>query len=569
MNFRIQTESFLKWSPALTLALFLGFMACGKNLDYEFDLIIANGRVVDGSGSLWFPADVAIRGDEIIQVGKVINQEKRARRIIDATGLTVTPGFVDIQSHSDFSLLVDGTAHSKVHQGITTEVLGEGSSAGPLQGKATLDLRGYKLEADWTTLGEYFDRLNAQGISVNVASYVGAGQVRRCVLGEVVRNPSSAEMEQIKRLVNEAMRDGALGLSSALSVFSDNYLTTSQMRELVEVVKAYGGIYSTQIRDDGQGIQKAFKESIRLVESLQLPTDIIQLKIADRLFWGQMKNVIDLIEKSRKENFVITANQLPYTAIQNDLRALLPPWVRQDGKERMLERLGNVQLRGQMQKELYEGVSGWFNYYLAIGNWEGIVVAGVNSDKNQVLVGRSVNRISIDSNKKPSDVVFDLLLEEGGVVPAIYNMMNEADVRYAMQVPWVSIGSNGTAVKINGILGRGRPHPSWYGTFPRVLGKYVREEQVLSLEEAVQKMTWMNAAKVGLKNRGLLQIGKKADITIFSAERVRDRATFENPHQYAEGIEYVIVNGVLVIDEERHLGTTPGKILFGPGKSVK
>jgi len=569
MNFQVQREPFLKWIAALTLALFLSFMACGKNLDYEFDLIIANGRVIDGSGSLWFPADVGIRGDEIIQVGKLINQEKRGRRIIDATGLTVTPGFIDIHSNSDFSLLIDGRAHSKLHQGITTEVLGEGLSAGPLQGKATLDLQAYKLEADWKTLGEYFDRLSTQGISVNVASYVGAGQVGRCVLGEVVRNPSSEEMKQIKQLVDEAMSDGALGLSSGPSGFSDNYLTTDQRRELVEVVKASGGVYAIQVLDDGDGIHKVFRKSIGGLESLQFPTDIIQLKIADRLLWSQMKNVIDLIEKSRKKNFFITGSQLPYTAIQNDLSALVPPWVRQDGLEKMLERLGSVELRGQMRKDLYEGVSGWFNYYLAIGNWKGIVVAGANADKNQVLVGKSVDSIAIDLNKKPSDVVFDLLLEEGGRVPAIYHVMNEADLRYVMQLPWVSIGSNGTAVQINGIWRGGRPHPSWYGTFPRVLGKYVREEEVLSVEEAVQKMTWMNAAKAGLKNRGLLKIGKKADITIFSAERVRDRATFENPDQYAEGIEYVIVNGVLVIEGECHLGTTPGQILFGPGKRVK
>jgi len=294
--------------------------------------------------------------------------------------------------------------------------------------------------------------------------------------------------------------------------------------------------------------------------------DIIHLKIADKRLWGRMPEVIKLIEEAQAKGLKVTANQYPYVAGQNDLDALIAPWAMEGGRERMLARLKDPSARARMEKDILNGVPGWFDHYLAMKGWVSCVVAAVKSEKNKVHEGKSLEQIAKALNKKPTDVVFDLLKDEGGSVPAVYFLMSEDDVRTALQTPWVSIGSDGTAVRPDGILGKGKPHPRWYGTFPRVLGKYVREEKVLALEEAVKKMTSLNAAKLGIEDRGLLKAGKKADITIFSAERVIYKATFENPHQYPEGIEYVIVNGTPVVEKGQHLGSKPGRILYGKGK---
>lgn len=556
-----------KSSRAVGLVWLVVFtLSCRRTPEPQFDLIIRNGNVVDGSGELWFPADVAVRGDTIIKVGRLEAKELSARRTIDASGLSVAPGFIDIHSHSDYTLLVDGTAQSKIRQGVTTEILGEAPSAGPLLGKAKRDLSQYGLQADWKTLGEYFSRLQKSGISTNVGSYVGATQIRSCVLGDESRAPTPEELEQMKQLAAQAMQDGALGLSSSLIVPPDTYLDTQQLIALASAVKPFGGIYSTHIRNEGQNILEAIREAITIGEQAQVPVDVIHLKIADKKFWGKMDDVCNLIAEAQAKGLHVTANQYPYIAGQNNLDALIPPWAMEGGTTQMMARLGDAAARSRMEKDILNGVPGWFDHYLAMKGWESAVVASVKLEKNKVWEGKSVDEIAKAQNKKPVDAVFDLLKEEGGSVPAVYFLMSEADVRTAMQVPWVSIGSDGTAVRPEGILGRGKPHPRWYGTFPRVLGKYVREEKVLALEEAVKKMTSLNAEKLGLQDRGLLKPGKKADITLFDAQRVIDKATFQNPHQYPEGIEYVIVNGTVVVEKGQHSGAKPGRVLFGKGK---
>jgi len=565
----IQVPAFSRAASRMLLfsLLWLDFFACGKKEPaYEFDLVIADGNVVDGSGELWFPADVAISKDKIVRIGRIEEKERRARRVINAKGLTVSPGFIDIHSHSDFSLLVDGTAQSKIRQGVTTEILGEANSAGPVQGKASKDTGEYNLQADWKTLGEYFQRLEKGGISVNIGSYVGATQVRSCVLGEESREPSPDELAQMKQLVAEAMRDGAFGLSSSLIVPPDTYLTTQQLIEMASAAKPYGGIYSTHVRGEGETVIEAIKEAITIGEKAQVPVDVIHLKIADKRLWGRMKEVCSLIEEARARGVRVTANQYPYIAGQNDLVALIPPWAMEGGRSKMLERLNDPALRTRMERDIYSGVKGWYDHYLSMQGWEGAVVASFKLEKNKIYEGKSVAEIARTLNKKPTETVFDFLKEEAGSVPTIYFVISEDDLRYAMQVPWVSIGSDGTAVRPDGILGAGKPHPRWYGTFPRVLGKYVREEKVISLEEAIKKMTSLNAEKLGITDRGLLKEGKKADVTIFNADKIIDKAVFGNPHQYPEGIEYVIVNGTLVIDKGQHLGVKPGRILYGKGK---
>ncbi len=545
---------------AVLVAALLGTVSCGRQ-GPVYDLVIVNGRVVDGSGSAAIDADVAVTGDTIARVGRLDPADRdRARKVIDAQGLTVTPGFIDIHTHSDYPLVADGTAQSAIRQGVTTDILGESDSAGPIQGKVRRSAP-YGIEVDWRTLGEYFRRLENQGVSVNVGSFVGATQVRRCVLGEESREPTPAEMAEMKRLVAEAMQDGALGLSCALLVPPNTYHTTPQLIELASAVKPFGGLFLIHIRTEGEGIDTAVREALEVGEKAQVPVEILHLKIADRRLWGKMKEVCDLIENARSRGIQASADQYPYIAGQNNLVALVPPWAMEGGRDRMLRRLKDPADRRRIEKDLYAGIPGWYNHYLAMSGWEGCLVASVKTAANKPYEGKSVAEIAKMSGKKPADAVFDLLFDEGGSVPAVYFLMSEEDVRYAMKVPWVSVGSDGSAVRPDGPLGSGKPHPRWYGTFPRVLGRYVREERVLTLEEAVRKMTSLNAEKLGIADRGLLRDGKKADIAVFDAARVIDRATFENPHQYPAGIEYVVVNGVPVLEKGEHLGVKPGKIL--------
>lgn len=537
------------------------FAGCSQSNSQPYDLVIHGGQIIDGSGEPAFSADIGIRADTIAFIGAISETElEQAGQSIDASDLIVSPGFIDIHSHSDYTLLVDGTARSKIHQGITTEILGESRSAAPIC-ERTDHGQPYGIDVDWNTFDEYFSRLEEAGISPNVGSYVGATQVRMCLLGSESREPTPEEMGQMKSLIREAMEDGALGLSSALLVPPNTYLTTEQLIEMASVVREYGGIYSTHIRSEGIGIESAIREAIEIGEQAGVPVDIIHLKIADRRLWGRMPEICEIIESARSRGLDVTANQYPYPAGQNNLVALIPPWAMEGGRDVMLERLKDPAQRARMTADILNGIDGWFNHYLAMEGWEGCRVASVNTEANKWSEGKSIAEISEATGKEPTDVVFDLLFEEGGSVPAVYFLMSEEDIRYAMKLPWVSFGSDGTAVRPDGVLGRGKPHPRWYGTFPRILGHYVRQEQVLPLEQAIHKMTYLNASRLGLEERGLLDVGKKADITIFDPDTVIDRATFEDPHQYAEGIRHVIVNGEPVLREGEHLETRPGKVL--------
>jgi N-acyl-D-aspartate/D-glutamate deacylase len=527
-----------------------------------YDLLIRHGQIVDGTGNPWYYGDLAVRDGRIVAVGRV--PAAPARRTIDAKGLVVAPGFIDMHSHSDWLLLEDGDAQSKVRQGVTTEVVGEGQSAGPYQGK----LRPHRAMVGgkpvrWARLGDYFDTLNRAGISVNVVSYVGLDNVWQSVMGISFARPTPQQMEQMKNLVDEALRDGAFGLSSMLAMPPGSLATTDDIVELAKVVHRHGGIYSSHIRNEGTGVFDAVKEAIAIGERAGVPVDIIHIKIADQKYWGRMNEVVRLIEDARKRGVNTQANIYPYTRGNNDLASIIPPWAHEGGTVRMLARLKDAKERARMKKDIQGGIPGWYDHYTAVGgDWARMLISG-----KCVYEGLTMDRVLAMRTRgkhpapDPLDELFDLLIEQGGSVPTVYAHHTEKDMTLALRRPWCSIGSDGSALAVSGPLRRGNPHPRNFGTFPRVLGVYVRRTGLLRLEDAVRKMTSLSAAKLGLQDRGLLRPGNWADVTLFDPERVIDRATYEEPFRYNEGIEYVIVNGKVVLDRGKHTGARPGRAL--------
>ncbi|HUG68601.1 MAG TPA: D-aminoacylase [Pirellulaceae bacterium] len=529
--------------------------------DDSYDLVLRNGRIVDGTGNPWFLGDVAIRGDRVVAVGRV--EPFRATREIDATGLVIAPGFIDMHSHSDFLLLEDGNASSKIHQGVTTEVLGEGSSAGPYEGKqsprqATV---GDKIE-QWSTLGEYLDLIDRSGVATNVASYVGLNNAWQSVMGDSFDRPNGEQVHAMRQLVDRAMRDGAYGLSSQVMMPPGSLATTDDIVEIAKAIVPYRGIYSTHIRNEGTGVFASVKEAIEIGERAGVAVDVIHLKIADQQFWGRMNEVVALIEDARARGVNVQANVYPYTRGNNNLVSIIPPWAHEGGRDALLKRLQDPQQRARLKRDIVEGVEGWYNHYTAVGgDWSRMLVSGNNRFEGLTMDRVMSLRTRDKSNPDLLDELFDFLLEEQGSVSTVYAHHTEEDMNLALAQSWCSIGSDGSAYAIEGPLRRGNPHPRNFGTFPRVLGVYARDRKLLSLEDAVRKMTSMNAAKIGLHQRGILAVGFLADVTVFDPRTVIDRATYTDPFQYNAGIKYVIVNGTIVLDDGVHTGAHPGRSL--------
>jgi N-acyl-D-aspartate/D-glutamate deacylase len=536
----------------------------------QYDLLIVHGHILDGSGSPWYEGSVAVKDGKIVEIGRLA--QSTARRVIDAQEMAVTPGFIDLHSHSDFTLLVDGKAESKIRQGVTTEILGESDSAGPVQGYAVLEfdraLERYGLTRDWTTLGQYFERVEHQGISVNIASYVGSGQVRAVVMGNVNRAPTETELDQMKNLVEQAMRDGAIGLSSGLIYTPNMFAKTEELTALAAVAARYGGIYTSHIRGEGSGEPKALREAIDVSEKAELPAHILHFKMDGKANWGHMSEQVRLIQAARDRGVDITANQYPYIAAMTGLEQCLPPKFLEGTSEEIVARLKDHKARAEIRQAIATGLPGWEDDEVkSVGGWHGVLVASLQKTENKKYEGKRMDEVAALMGKDPVDALCDLLISEGGSAEAIYFSMSEADVELAMKQPWVGIGSDGVAASPE-MTFLGKPHPRFYGTFPRVLGVYVREKKVLTLPDAVRKMTSLPAQITGLSDRGLLRPGMAADLTIFDPKTVSDRATFENPLQYAVGIPYVIVNGVVVIDNGEHSGAKPGRVLYGRGKNM-
>ncbi len=516
----------------------------------RFDILIRGGLVVDGTGRDGFAADIGVRRGVIARIGDL--SEADGSRVIDAAGLVVAPGFIDIHNHSDFTLLEEPRCESMIRQGVTTMVLGEGGSAGPVRPG----------QREWTTLGGYFDHVEARGVAANVCSYVGLTQVWRYVKGDALEPADPAQIEAMGDLVAEAMREGAMGLSNSLLMPPSSLVTTEQLVALAEIAGEHGGIYSTHIRDEGRGVFDAVAEAIRVGAEARIAVDIIHLKIADQALWGRMDEILAMIESARRRGLDIRANVYPYTAGQNDLRAIIPPWAHDGGNDAMLERLRSPAARERIRRDILDPNQDWYNHYLAVGgDWSRMILVQLRRPPNLPFVGRRMSEFVDARGGDPFDALFDLLVEEGGSVRTVYFHHQEDDMLLALRRPYVSVGSDGAAVSPDGPSGRTHPHPRWYGTFPRVLGRYVRGRSALTLPDAVRKMTSMNADKLGILDRGRIREGLVADIVAFDPDTVIDTATFASPHQYPSGISLVLVNGTEVLSGGSHTGRLPGRVI--------
>ncbi|HUJ20185.1 MAG TPA: D-aminoacylase [Bryobacteraceae bacterium] len=532
-----------------------------------YDVLIRNGRIIDGTGAPAYDADIAIQRDRIVAIGKLSGEA--AARTIDAAGLTVAPGFIDMLGQSETSLLIDSRSLSKLSQGITTEITGEGGSIAP-QNNRTLSpmkpfLDFYHLTVDWTTLDGYLRRLERQGSPINFGTYVGAAQVREAVLGDENRAPSEAELQQMKDLVDQAMRDGALGLSTALIYPPGHYAKTDELIELAKVASRYGGIYATHMRSEGRSEFPALDEAIRIGLEAHLPVEIFHLKVSGKSRWGSMRNVVSKIQAARDSGLDIAADLYPYVAGATALASSLPPWVADGGIEKLLARLRDPAMRARIRTEMAVEHADWENLYLDCGGAAGVMISSVLNPKLRECTGKTVAQVAALEKKDALEALFDFVLEDGGQTGALYFMASEQDNQLAWRQPWTSVGLDANEMSLDGPLYEPHCHPRTWGSMARVLGPFVREKHLTTLEEAVRKLTSLPAQRERLAGRGLLKPGFYADIAIFDAATVQDTATFSEPAQVSKGVEYVLVNGELAYEKGKLTGVKPGKVLRGTG----
>ena len=538
----------------VTLLFALPVWACGQPSAQPatYDVLIRGGRIVDGSGKPASAGDLAIRGDRIVALGEL--GAATAGRVIDASGLVVAPGFVDMHAHSDMTLLADGTAQSKVRQGVTVEVLGEGGSVGPRDGLT--DEAGEGPAPDWTTFTQYFDRTTQQGISMNVASYVAVDQVRRVVIGYDRRAAKPDELERMKQLVARSMEEGAVGLIGRFESGGPEH--PEEVIELAKAAAAHDGIYASHTGRQGSEQEKEYAFAIRVADEARLPVHIFHLKIIEESNWGTIEKYLTQVETARARGLDITANQYPYTAMSHGWSAFFPLWARAGGPAKFAELLRDPNVRKRIKADPEFKLLSTEH-----GSWAGIAMSRAVTPANQKYVGMRLADIAkARGDANPADTALELMAEESGRIAGIFHNQSEEDLQVAMRRPWIAVGSDGSAINLDA---SGSPHPRNYGTHARVLGHYVRDQKVLTLEDAVRKMTSLPARILGLPDRGQLREGFAADVVVFDPARVRDTATYEKPKSYAEGIPYVIVNGVVVIDNGQHTGAKPGRPLLGRG----
>ncbi len=528
-----------------------------------YDVVIQHGRIVDGTGSPWYSGDIGVRQGRIAAIGNLDGAP--ARRTIDARGMVVAPGFIDMLGQSELTILVNPHLPSKIYQGITTEITGEGSSVAPVNDAILkADRVGYEhyaINPDWRTFHDYFARLEKQGMGINLASYLGATQVRRMVLGDDDRAPNPAELERMRALVRDAMRDGAVGVSTSLQYAPAPYATTAELIALASEAAKFGGIYATHMRSEADAIIPALDEAIRIGREAAIPVEIWHLKTAGKANWGRMPEVIAHIQQARDSGVDISADTYAYPAGANTFSAIIPPWAHDGGDARLIERLKEPAMRARIRKEMETPGGHWENEWQEVTGPESILVGAVANPKLLPLQGKTIAEISKIWGKDPFDTIFDLLIEDQAFTSVAIFMMSEPDIVLALRQPWVSICNDSEGTAPDGLLGKEHPHPRAYGTFPRILRKYVREDKTLTLPDAIRKFSALPAQRMRLTERGVLKQGMWADVVVFDPETIHDRATFDNPNQLSEGMRFVLVNGVPVIEEGKMTNALPGKVL--------
>ena len=547
----------------------LGLVACTFTLlaqaQRPFDILITNARIVDGTGGPSRTGSVAISDGKIAAVGAVAGA---ATRTIDARGRALSPGFIDMHTHSDMTLVTDGNGQSKIRQGVTTEVIGESGSVAPRKAPTAA--------APWTDFAGYFATLEKRGISPNLLSYVGLGTIREQVVGEDDRKPTAAELATMKKLVSSLMDQGIFGVSTGLIYPPNAYADVEELVELSRPAADKGGLYASHIRFDGPKLVDGINEAIAIGERAKLPVHVFHIKVTGQRNFGRMKEVVKLVEAARARGVRVTADQYPYIASSTGLTATIPPWAQDGGSAKLVERLKDPAMRARIRKEMEDPNPTWESRYQSAGTWKNVQLAAIGRTRGAATQGESPNRkyegMRVEdaaklAKKDPFDFVFDLLIEERSL-GCVYFIIDEADLTLAMKQPWVAVGSDGSSLATEGPLRTGVPHPRNFGTFPRVLGRYVREQKVISLEEAVRKMTSLPASILNLSDRGTIAVGKWADLVIFDPATVADKATFEDPFQYPVGIDTVLVNGQVVLDQGKHTGARPGKVVKRPTAGV-
>src|ERR1700758_5032319 len=559
----------LRSSIAALLVLFLTCLisSAGPESSESFDLIISNGHIIDGTGSPWYSGDIGIRDGKIEAIGNLSQAQEKGT--IDAHGMVVAPGFIDMLGQSEDTILVDPRLPSKIYQGITTEVTGEGGSAAPLNDTIiAADKTKYahlKITPDWRTFRQYFARLEKQGIGINVADYVGATQVRRMVLGDADAQPTPAQLEQMRSLVRDAMHGGAIGVSTSLQYAPAPYAKTDEIIALASEASKFGGVYATHMRSEGDAITASIDEALRIGTEAHIPVEIWHIKVAGKSNWHRMPEIVAKINAARAQGVDVSANTYAYPAWFNDFSAFVPPWAHDGGDAKLIERLKDPATRARIRKDMLMPSTQWDKQWQEIPGPEAILIGVVQNPKLLPLQGKTLAEVAKLWNKDPIDALCDFLIEDQAFSDVAVFGMSEDDVALALEQPWVSIDNDSSGTSPEGLLGQEHPHPRAYGTFPRILRRYVREEKKLSLEDAIRKFTALPAQRMRFTDRGVLKEGMWADVVIFDPTTIRDLATFEQPNQLSQGMDYVLVNGVPVIAAGKMTGALPGKVLRGPG----
>ena len=549
----------------ILLAAFTTITACQSKIT-EYDTIIRNGMIYDGNGGVPYKGDIAINADTIAFIGDL--KQAKGKNETDANGMAVAPGFINMMGHSEVSLIVDGRSQGDIRQGVTTEIFTESSMAplSPSMKKQMQEGQGdIKFKVEWNTLGEYMRYLEKKGISCNIASYVGTGTIRQYIIGEDNKAPTASQLDSMKMLVSQAMEEGALGVTNALIYPPDFFAKTDELIALSKEAARYGGAYSSHMRSEGDKFIEAIDELISISQQANIPAEIFHLKAAGKDNWYKMDSAIKRVERARKEGLHITADMYNYVAGATGLTATMPPTLQDGGFGKLRERLQNPATRKQIKKEMDTKTDKWENFFYSVGTPENILLLGFKQDSLKKYIGKTLGQIAKLCGTSPEETAMDLIVHDSSRVECAYFLMNEENLRKQIALPWVSFGSDEGSYTNEGIFLKSNAHPRAYGNFARLLGKYCRDEKLISLAEAIRKLSKLPATNLKITQRGELKVGHYADLVIFDPAKVKDNATFEKPHQYADGMIDVFINGTQVLKKGEHTGAMPGRFLKGPG----